>query len=125
MYQQTWDQSQLLKSMLMVFKKKAYMTLLSKEKQSGPFGVYETQNDDSRYFGDYGPQEVWQAFVDYKDVVVFISLQYFQLCVDYFQWTYYPPDEFKVLFIFLNQILLLSVKKYTKDMLSIVFIQLH
>ena len=79
---------------------KAYMTLLSKEKQSGPFGVYETQNDDSRYFGDYGPQEVWQAFVDYKDVDGFYFLQYFQLCVDYFQWTYYPPDEFKVLIYF-------------------------
>ncbi|WP_028044278.1 hypothetical protein [Candidatus Stoquefichus massiliensis] len=77
----------------------AYMTLLSKEKSTGPFCAYE--NEDTKcYFEEYGPQEIWQAFVDYKDKDGFYFLQYFQLCEDSFQWTYHPPDEFKVLVYF-------------------------
>lgn len=77
----------------------AYMTLLSKEKSTGPFCAYK--NEDTKcYFEEYGPQEIWQAFVDYKDKDGFYFLQYFQLCEDSFQWTYHPPDEFKVLVYF-------------------------
>lgn len=79
----------------------AYMTLLSKEKSTGPWSVYDVQSEDNeRYFEEYGPKEVWQAFVDYKDKDDFYFLQYFQLCEGSFQWTYYPPDEFKVLIYF-------------------------
>lgn len=75
-------------------REEAYITLLSSQKGSGPFVVYE--NKESYNFNvDYGPKEVWQAFVDYNDDFYF--LQYFQKCEDVFNWTYYPPDEFKIL----------------------------
>lgn len=75
----------------------AYMTLLSKEKSSGPFQVYEKDESD---FKEYGTQDAWQAFVNYQDKDGFYFLQYFQLCKESFQWSYYPPDEFKVLIYF-------------------------
>ena len=77
----------------------AYMTLLSRENSTGPFCAYESE-DTRNYFEEYGPQEIWQAFVDYQDKDGFYFLQYFQLCKDSFQWTYHPPDEFKVLIYF-------------------------
>lgn len=45
----------------------AYMTLLSKDPSTGPFHVYDGNEENKRYFEEYGPENVWQTFVDYED----------------------------------------------------------
>lgn len=79
---------------------KAYMTLLSKEESTGPFGVYEKDNENNYFNNEFGPDEVWKAFINYQDKDGYYFISYFQECTDTFQWNYYPPNEFKVLIYF-------------------------
>ena len=76
------------------------MTLLSKEASSGPFGVYENDEETDHFNNEFGPDEVWKAFINYQDKDGFYFISYFQECTDTFQWNYYPPNEFKVLIYF-------------------------
>lgn len=78
----------------------AYMTLLSKESSSGPFGIYDGNEENKMDMKEYGPENVWQSFVDYEDSDGFYFLQYFQPCAKSFQWTYHPPEKFKILIYF-------------------------
>lgn len=70
-----------------------YATLLSKEKCTGPWGV------DEHYQDYYGNEEIWQTFREYDDADGFYFINCFGDCTgtDSFVWSYYPPEEFKVL----------------------------
>ncbi|WP_270526907.1 hypothetical protein [Longibaculum muris] len=94
---------------------KAYVTLLSKEASSGPFGVYENDEETDHFNNEFGPDEVWKAFINYQDKDGFYFISYFQECTDTFQWNYYPPNEFKVLIYFPeSQSFITSSKSYER-----------
>lgn len=78
-----------------------YGTLLSKEESNGPASAYVPGTD--RYVDEGGGgEEVWQAFQDYQDPDGFYFLQWtFDVGDDgVLDWTYYPPDTFKVALYF-------------------------
>ena len=70
-----------------------YVTLLSKEEGTGPWYVDENYQD---YFG---PKDIWNVFCEYDDADGFYFINCFADCTDTdcFVWSYYPPEEFKVL----------------------------
>jgi len=85
-----------------------YATLLSRNKSTGPASAwdgneeYAQHNENERYsYVDYG-YDVWKAFVDYKDEDGFYFLQEAWQVNETkkFGWTYYPPNEFKILLYF-------------------------
>lgn len=80
-----------------------YATLLSLKESTGPFSAPRGGGEDNaRYHeGDEG-YEIFLKFAGYRDADGFYFLQYFQDCTDtqHFSWTYYPPQEFKVLLYF-------------------------
>ena len=83
--------------------KRYYATLLSKEKSTGPFSaVQDTGGEYRRYQEDDADYEIFEKFAQYKDTDGFYFLQYFEDCSEtqQFSWTYYPPQEFKVLLYF-------------------------
>lgn len=74
-----------------------YGTLLSEEPSTGPASVWNGEEDDIYLDGlDY---DVWKAFVDFQDEDGFYFLQIGWLCSESKQlnWTYYPPNTFKIL----------------------------
>lgn len=74
-----------------------YCTLLSKSDWCGPHYVYDGGEIYSKVDND-----VFMAFVNYKDDDGFYFLQYVSLCdeTQTFTWGYYPPDTFKILLYF-------------------------
>ncbi len=78
-----------------------YATLLSEEESTGPASVYDGTN---AYYTDEIPnaEELWQKFQDYQDTDGYYFLQWFWDCStdNAFQWGYYPPERFKILFYF-------------------------
>jgi len=80
-----------------------YVTLLSNVKTTGP---YSAVKDESIYGYRYKKgdrdYDIFLKFVDYKDKDGFYFLQFFQDCTQThrFSWTYYPPNEFKILIYF-------------------------
>ncbi len=84
-----------------------YATLLSRTKTTGPSYVWDGDEDDARHnengysYIAYG-YDVWKAFVDYNDEDGFFFLQEAWQVNETkkFGWTYYPPDEFKILLYF-------------------------
>ena len=73
-----------------------YATLLSREYSTGP---YSAGNVYAEHMGDY---EIFLKFIDYKDLDGFYFLGIYDDCSEtsQFSWTYYPPQEFKVLLYF-------------------------
>ena len=74
-----------------------YVTLLSQEKQYGPWSTsYVTQSDVAE------DRAAFQAFQSYTDPDGFYFIGYFDNCTEsnQFRWGYYPPKEFKVLVYF-------------------------
>lgn len=82
---------------------KYYATLLANVESTGPYSVLKDGNRKYSYYqeGDEG-YAVFLKFVEYKDEDGFYFLQNFQDCTEsqQFSWTYYPPDEFKILLYF-------------------------
>ena len=80
-----------------------YVTLLSEKETTGPFTALNDGNASYAHYqeGDDG-YEIFLKFVEYQDADGFYFLQYFQDCTQtqQFQWTYYPPQAFKVLLYF-------------------------
>lgn len=78
--------------------KPCYVTLLSQDKTHGPWNVYSSLNDTIHVVENHN-EDVWQAFVDYKDQDNFYFIQNYAECTNEktFEWTYFPPDVFKVL----------------------------
>lgn len=80
-----------------------YVTLLSSNKSTGPYSVLSDSNRKYAHYqeGDKG-YNVFLKFVEYQDEDGFYFLQFFQDCSEshQFNWTYYPPNEFKILLYF-------------------------
>ena len=74
-----------------------YGTLLSKEKCTGPARVWDgTARNEQLYDLD---RSIWKAFVDYKDPDGYYFLQRGWAVSETGEiaWTYYPPEDFKIL----------------------------
>ena len=73
-------------------------TLLSEEASTGPSRAYDGEN---ARVGEAG-EDVWRAFVDYEAPDGYYFLQELWPCSEDGQlwWTYYPPEEFKLLLYF-------------------------
>lgn len=76
-----------------------YATLLSRTKTTGPASAWD--GDDNHSYMPCG-YDVWKAFVDYEDPDGFYYLQEtWQINeTKKLAWTYYPPNEFKILLYF-------------------------
>lgn len=77
-----------------------YGTLLSSTQSTGPSSVWDGVAEHARY--EEGEEEIWQAFVDYQDPDGFYFLQETWNCGETgrLDWTYYPPQSFKILLYF-------------------------
>lgn len=74
-----------------------YGTLLSEESTTGPATAWDGTAEN---ISDYGlDHDIWKAFVDYEDKDGYYFLQEGWLCSEdkKLEWTYYPPDRFKIL----------------------------
>lgn len=79
-----------------------YVTLLSKEKSTGPFSVIE---DLSKIEKDIENYDIFIKFYNYKDEYYFLGEHTFSDCssTHHYEWNYYPPEDFKIL-IYLKDI---------------------
>lgn len=74
-------------------------TLLSAEASTGPASAWDG-TPGREQFNDN--EEIWRAFEEYKDTDGYYFLQRFWDCGESksLDWTYYPPDDFKILLYF-------------------------
>ena len=82
-----------------------YITLLSKEKSTGPYSFSTEPIDENSFLvGEHKKDDLqaWQAFRNYNDVDGFYFIEYFERSNDQntFNWTYYSPNTFKILIYF-------------------------
>lgn len=82
-----------------------YVTLLSKQKSTGPYSYSTRPLDENSFLVSEHTQEgleAWQAFRDYRDDDGFYFIEFFKRSngQNTFNWTYYPPDTFKILVYF-------------------------
>ena len=80
-----------------------YVTLLSSVKSTGPYSALNDSNRGyARYQEDDEDYNIFLKFAEYKDMDGFYFLQFFKDCSQsqQFSWTYYPPQEFKILLYF-------------------------
>lgn len=77
-----------------------YATLLSDKKSTGPSSAWDGIAGHEEYDGF--DREIWQAFADYTDKDGYYFLQEIWECTETHQlnWTYYPPNKFKILLYF-------------------------
>ena len=70
-----------------------YATLLSEKRSTGPW------SQGNPYYDYMGEEWVFEEFANYEDVDGYYFLSFMQDCSedDTFEWTYYPPQRFKVL----------------------------
>ena len=88
--------------------KECWGTLLSSKESTGPSSSWDGNEEDARHNGNenYSYQtfgyDVWKAFVDYDEQDEFYFLQEaWQINeTKELAWTYYPPNEFKILLYF-------------------------
>jgi len=85
-------------------------TLLSSKKSTGPSSAWDGNENNARHnenpngqydWQDFG-YDVWKAFVDYdeKDDYYFLQEAWQINETKELAWTYYPPNEFKILLYF-------------------------
>lgn len=85
-------------------------TLLSRKPSTGPSSAWDGNEEDARHnenpngqydWQDFG-YDVWKAFVDYdeKDDFYFLQEAWKINETKELDWTYYPPNEFKILLYF-------------------------
>lgn len=88
--------------------KLCYGTLLSSEESTGPSSAWDGNEEDARHnenenysYQSFG-YDIWKAFVDYAENDDFYFLQEaWQINeTKELAWTYYPPNEFKILLYF-------------------------
>ena len=74
-----------------------YGTLLSKEESTGPARAWDGKEENINL--DFVDKDIWEAFVNYEDSDGYYFLQWAWKVNDTkeLSWTYYPPNEFKVL----------------------------
>ncbi len=73
--------------------KEYYVTLLSERDSTGPW------SHGNEYYDYMGEKQAFEAFENYEDKDGYYFLSFMQDCSgnDTFEWTYYPPQRFKVL----------------------------
>lgn len=73
--------------------KEYHMTLLSERDSTGPW------SHGNEYYDYMGEMQAFEAFEGYEDKDGYYFLSFMQDCSedDTFEWTYYPPQRFKVL----------------------------
>jgi len=76
-----------------------YATLLSSTASPGPWYVWDGEEDPARISP---PEDVWMAFANYEDADGYCFLQIFWDITGgkSFEWSYWPPDNFKILIYF-------------------------
>ncbi|MEL7622235.1 MAG: hypothetical protein AAGU12_01485 [Clostridiales bacterium] len=77
-----------------------YATLLSPTSSTGPHSALSRSGDGyTRYQEGDEDYHIFLKFAEYQDEDGFYFLQFFQDCSQsqQFRWTYYPPQEFKIL----------------------------
>ena len=82
-----------------------YGTLLSKTESTGPASAWNGDNTDARHNENEAysyaafDYETWKAFVEYEDTDGYYFLQEGWVVSETkkIEWTYYPPDSFKIL----------------------------
>ena len=74
-----------------------YGTLLAKEESTGPASAWDGSEEDINL--NFVDRDIWEAFVNYEDSDGYYFLQWAWIVSDTkeLSWTYYPPNEFKVL----------------------------
>lgn len=74
-----------------------YGTLLSKEESTGPARAWDGKEENINL--DFVDREIWEAFASYEDSDGYYFLQWAWNVSDTKElaWTYYPPNEFKIL----------------------------
>ena len=74
-----------------------YGTLLSKEESTGPARAWDGKEENINL--DFVDRDIWEAFVNYEDSDGYYFLQWAWIVSDTKElaWTYYPPNEFKIL----------------------------
>lgn len=80
-----------------------YATLLSNVKSTGPFSALGTNKGTYEHYKEGDKDyDIFQKFVKYQAEEGYYFLQHFQNCTSthQFSWTYYPPQEFKILLYF-------------------------
>lgn len=80
-----------------------YATLLSSQATTGPFSAVDAADGAyDRYPEGDAERDIFLKFAEYRDSDGFYFLQNFGDCTQSqrFSWTYYPPQEFKVLLYF-------------------------
>ena len=77
-------------------------TLLSETESTGPASVYKGNVENRRYNPKDEEYEIWEKFVQYTDPDGYYFLQELWCCSDTnsLNWTYYPPESFKLLLYF-------------------------
>ena len=73
--------------------KEYYVTLLSEKDSTGPWSL------GNEYYEYMGKEQAFEAFESYVDEDGYYFLSFMQDCSENnrFEWTYYPPQRFKVL----------------------------
>ena len=87
-----------------------YGTLLSSKPSTGPSSAWDGNEEDARHNENPNEQysyqpfgyDIWKAFVDYdeKDDFYFLQEAWQINETKELAWTYYPPNEFKILLYF-------------------------
>ncbi len=92
-----------------------YMTLLSKYNSSGP------NSFDAKYYGEI--DEIDKKFADYKDEDGYYYLYYYKKvsAENPFKWSYYPPNQFKILIYSADQNAFISSGKLERYAFSSYF----
>lgn len=74
-----------------------YGTLLAKEESTGPARAWDGEEENINL--NFVDRDIWEAFVNYEDSDGYYFLQWAWKVNDTkeLSWTYYPPNEFKVL----------------------------
>ncbi len=77
-----------------------YATLLSKHASTGPESAWN--GEEERANPNRLPEDIWRAFVDHADPdgYYFLQIAWSISEEEGIAWTYYPPDDFKVLLYF-------------------------
>lgn len=76
-----------------------YGTLLSKAASTGPSSAWNGNSNYYRHSHGKDGYKIWKAFIEYDDSDGFYFLQEWWECSENQQlnWTYYPPQTFKIL----------------------------
>lgn len=74
-----------------------YGTLLAKEESTDPASAWDGKEENINL--SFVDRDIWEAFVNYEDSDGYYFLQWAWIVSDTkeLSWTYYPPNEFKVL----------------------------